>query len=136
MLKKTLANIAFGSVSLERDSLRIPFFGVRPRTSPKNFHKTDESSHFLFKKTGSVPGHLSRRPFDHGPFEGKIKDGAGYNHVSVPSSRIDDQFEEVRLGPDSVDRVLGRHGGQRGALLFTAREENSEIGTKEWVQEV
>ena len=77
-----------------------------------------------------MPGHLPRPSFDNGSFKGEIKDGAGYNHVFVPSSRIDDQFEEVRPGPNSVDRILGRHGGQRGALFFTAREENSKIDFK------
>ena len=119
-----------GSFSMERNPLRISLPGFRTGTSPEDFHKTHEGPHIHLKKTGSVPGHLPRRPFDNGSIEGKINDGARYNNVSFSPSRPHYQSKKVHSRTYSVDRVSGRLGGQHGALLPVAGEEDPKVDFK------
>ena len=77
-----------------------------------------------------MPGHLFGRPVDNGANEGKIKDGAGYNNVSLSSSGAYDKPEEVLFRPNPDNRISGGDGGQRNTHFFFAGEKDSKIDFK------
>ena len=119
-----------GSVSMERNVIRIPKSSFWSGARPKDLHKTHEGSHFLSEKTGSVPGHLPGRPAHNGAIKGKTKDGAGYNYVPVSSPWTYDKSQKVLFRPNSENRVFGGDSGQRSAHLLSAREEDQKVDFK------
>ena len=119
-----------GSFSVEGNSLRVSLPGVRSRTSAQGFYQTNESPHLHSEKIGGVPGDLSRRPVDYGAVDREIKNGAGYNYVSLSPPRPYHQPKKVGAGTHAIHRIPGHHSGQQGSVFSASGEENPEVDFK------
>ena len=82
-------------VSLAGDSLRVPMSDVWSRPSPKNFHKTSESSNVHFKKTEHTSNDLYRRYNCDGLLERGNRNSQELSDLSVRNIRVHEQLQEI-----------------------------------------
>ena len=99
-----------GEVQLEREIVRVSLPSLWPGTRPKDIHQNHESSCVNVETTRNQTNHLLGRPIDNGILQRGADSSQRYHNFPFPSSGCDNKLRQIRVQPNTSNRIFGGNG--------------------------